>query len=147
VEFLIFATGFGVDFARRSEFAGLADRIALWRDVYRAPPGEEHEGLGSTPYLGPHFEFLPKPGLGNPDAAVSHVYCFAYPAVTSHGKITSGIPSISDGAQRIAQGIARSLFVQDRDIHIANFRDYATPELLGDEWRQPEPSMEEQVDG
>jgi cation diffusion facilitator CzcD-associated flavoprotein CzcO len=147
VDFVIFATGFGVDFGRRPEFAEFSDKVLLWRDVYRPPPGDRHEGLASTPYLGPHFEFLPKAGLAPAAASVSHIYCFAYPAVTSHGKITSGIPSISDGANRLAEGIARSLFVEDRDIHIADFRTYAAPELLGNEWRDADRTMEEGING
>lgn len=136
VDMVIFATGFSVDFAKRPEFSQLADRILLWRDAYRPPAGMEHEGLASSPYLGPAFEFLPKPGL--PDAvcrAVSSIFCFAYPAVPSHGKITSGIPSISDGATRLSQGIARSLFVEDRQYHVDRFLGFDVPELLGDEWR------------
>src|SRR5690606_10337807 len=108
VDFVIFATGFGVDFERRPELSEVSDKVLLWRDVYQPPLEDRHEGLAATPYLGPNFEFLPKPGLSAAGASVSQIYCFAYPAVTSHGKITSGIPSISDGANRLAQGIARS---------------------------------------
>lgn len=131
-DFIIFSTGFSIDFAKRPEFAALADRVLLWRDVYDPPEGMEHEGIGASPYLGPNFEFLPREGVAE---AVSSVYCFAYPAVPSHGKITSGIPSISDGAARLAQGIARSIFVEDRDAQVGRFVAFDTPELLGDEWQ------------
>lgn len=129
---IIFATGFSIDFSRRPEFAALADKILFWRDVYEPKAGMEHAGLGAAPYLGPNFEFLPRVGAAG---AVSNVCCFAYPAVPSHGKITSGIPSISDGAARLAQGIARSIFVEDRDAQMERFRRFDTPELLGDEWQ------------
>ncbi|WP_220432200.1 NAD(P)-binding domain-containing protein [Falsirhodobacter xinxiangensis] len=129
-DFVIFATGFSVDFARRPEFAALDGRVRLWRDAYAPPKGMEHEGIASMPYLGPAFEFLPK----TPGDEAFHIHCFAYPAVPSHGKITSGVPSISDGATRLAQGIARSIFVEDEALHLQNFRDFATPELFGDEW-------------
>ena len=132
---VIFATGFSVDLDKRPEFAVLADKALFWRDVYTPPAGWEHEGIGSCPYLGKAFEFLPKPGLDPALAtAVSHISCFAYPAVPSHGKITSGIPSISDGAMRLAQGLARSLFVEDGQEHLDRFLSYDTPELLGNEW-------------
>lgn len=131
----IFATGFSVDFGKRPEFAALADKILFWRDVYTPPAGWEHEGIGSMPYLGPSFEFLPKPEVNAQAAeAVSRIACFAYPAVPSHGKITSGIPSISEGAIRLTTGIARSLFVEDRAEHLQRFFDFDMPELLGDEW-------------
>lgn len=134
-DLVIFATGFSVDFGRRPEFSVLADKILLWRDAYTPPVGWEHEGVGSTPYLGPSFEFLPKPGLDRGlGASISRIACFAYPAVPSHGKITSGIPSISDGAARLATGLARSLFVEDRAYHLDRFLAFDTPELLGDEW-------------
>ena len=67
-------------------------------------------------------------------AAISRISCFAFPAVPSHGKITSGIPSISEGATRLATGLARSLFVEDRAYHLNRFLGFDTPELLGDEW-------------
>ncbi len=131
----IFATGFSVDFARRPEFAALQDKILLWRDVYTPPAGWEHAGIGSTPYLGPAFEFQAKPGLDPAtSAAISWISCFAFPAVPSHGKITSGIPSISEGATRLVTGLARSLFVEDRAYHLNRFLGFDTPELLGDEW-------------
>lgn len=130
VDFAIFATGFSVDFAKRPEFAALDGRVRLWRDAYAPPAGMAHEGLASMPYLGPAFEFLPKA----PEDNVGHVHCFAYPAVPSHGKITSGVPSIGEGAMRLAQGIARSIFVEEGDLHLQRFHDYTTPELLGDEF-------------
>ncbi|MDR3471108.1 MAG: NAD(P)/FAD-dependent oxidoreductase [Devosia sp.] len=133
-DFVIFATGFGIDFARRPEFGRIAPLIRLWRDVYMPDAADRHEGLGQTPYLGSSFEFLPRADAAPGARAISHIHCFAYPAVPSHGKITSGIPSISDGAQRLAQGIARSLFVEDEAAVIQAFREFTTPELLGDEW-------------
>lgn len=130
VDFAIFATGFSADLSERPEFAALEGRVKLWRDAHEPAPGIDHAGIGQMPYLGPAFEFLPKA----PGDNVSHIHCFAYPAVPSHGKITSGVPAISDGAMRLATGIARSLFVEDAEHHLAAFRDFATPELFGDEW-------------
>lgn len=134
-DLLIFATGFSMDFSKRPELAALADKVLFWRDVYTPPPGWEHEGIGAMPYLGPSFEFMPRPDMDAATAnTLSHISCFAYPAVPSHGKITSGIPSISEGAIRLTTGIARSLFVEDRADHLQRFFDFDTPELLGDEW-------------
>ncbi|CDN51285.1 Putative flavoprotein involved in K+ transport, COG2072 (plasmid) [Neorhizobium galegae bv. orientalis str. HAMBI 540] len=143
-DLVIFATGFSVDFGKRPEFAALRDRILLWQDVYTPPPGWEHAGIGASPYLGPAFEFRPKPDLDIATAdAVSRISCFAYPAVPSHGKITSGIPSISEGATRLATGLTRSLFVEDRANHLDRFLGFDTPELLGDEWTDAD--LEEEV--
>lgn len=132
---IIFATGFDVDFARRPEFSALQGRILLWRDAYQPPADNRNDALASYPYLGPSFEFMPKPGLGAAEAeTISRIYCFAYPAVPSHGKITSGIPAVSFGAERLAEGISRSLFVEDRYRHIEAFMSYDGSEILGDEW-------------
>jgi cation diffusion facilitator CzcD-associated flavoprotein CzcO len=139
-DFVIFATGFSIDFDKRPEFSGFSDRIKLWSEAYQPPAGMEHKDLACSPYLGPNFEFLPKQ---NSDTAVSKIYCFAYPAVTSHGKITSGVPSISDGATRLAQGIARSLLIEDRVAVVDKFRAYDTPELQGDEWTDADQIMDE----
>jgi hypothetical protein len=130
-DFVIFATGFAVDLARRPELSALAGRFLRWKDAYQPPAGLEHPGLAEMPYLGPGFEFTP--AAGAPDA-ISNIYCFSYPAVLSHGKITSGVPSIGEGAARMAQAIARSLFVEDRAQHFETFARYSVPELLGDEW-------------
>jgi len=143
-DLVIFATGFSVDFKKRPELAILEDKILLWRDVYTPPAGWEHAGTGATPYLRPAFEFQAKPDLDPAMAAtISRISCFAYPAVPSHGKITSGIPSISDGAMRLATGLARSLFVEDRAYHLDRFLGFDTPELFGDEWTDAD--MQEEV--
>ncbi|MCZ7449665.1 NAD(P)/FAD-dependent oxidoreductase [Agrobacterium rhizogenes] len=135
-DLVIFATGFDVDFARRPEFAGLSDRVLLWRDSYQPPAEQSNDALGSYPYLGPAFEFLPKPDLPAREAeTISRIHCFAYPAVPSHGKITSGIPAVSQGAERLAQGVARSLFVEDRARHFDTFMNHDAAEITGDEWR------------
>jgi hypothetical protein len=77
---------------------------------------------------------MPKPG--HPDAEwVKQVHCFCFPSLTSHGKINSGIPSINEGAQLLAIGIVRSLFVEDRASLLAQFHAYADSELKGDEWQ------------
>lgn len=135
-DLVIFATGFSVDLDKRPEFAALAGKFQTWRDAYTPPEGWEHDGISAMPYLGDAFEFRPKSGLDPAVAtAISRVSCFAYPAVPTHGKITSGIPSISEGATRLATGLARSLFVEDRAYHLYRFLNFSTPELLGDEWR------------
>lgn len=131
VDFIIFATGFSVDFANRPELADVAPLVRRWSDAYTPPEDLQHTGLADMPYLGSGFEFLPR---SDAPASVSNLYCFAYPAVLTHGKITSGIPSIGEGANRLAQSIARALFVEDRALHLQAFLDVDTPELIGDEW-------------
>ncbi len=132
---VIFATGFAIDFTRRPEFAGFAHRFLRWRDAYSPPPEDAHVSLADSPYLGAHFQFQPRTPAEPLVEALSHIHCFAYPAVLTHGKLTSGIPAVGHGAARLTRGLVRSLFVEDRDRHLQDFMAYATPELLGDEWR------------
>jgi cation diffusion facilitator CzcD-associated flavoprotein CzcO len=132
-DFLILATGFTIAPETRPELAAVAPHIRRWSDSYAPPPGEEDPGLAASPDLGPGFEFQQR----MPDACpgLERIACFTFPAVLSHGKLTSGIPSVSEGARRLAEAMARSLFVEDRAKIAAAFDAYATPELLGDEWR------------
>jgi cation diffusion facilitator CzcD-associated flavoprotein CzcO len=132
-DLIILGTGFAVDWEQRPELAGLAGRIARWRDRYTPPGGTDHE-FADYPYLGPWFEFTERtPGTA---PWVGAVHCFNYAATMSQYKLTGDIPAISDGAHRLAEGIARSLFNQDYEDHFQRLLDYNEPELRGDEWRR-----------
>jgi cation diffusion facilitator CzcD-associated flavoprotein CzcO len=131
-DFIIFGTGFKVDLALRPELADLAPHIRLWRDRFAAPLEMANPELEHSPDLGDSFEFLEKVPGACP--ALSRLHCFNYPATLSHGKLSGDIPAISEGGDRLARGIVRRIFVDDREIHFANLQAFATPELLGDEW-------------
>ena len=135
-DFVIFATGFQVEPNLRPELRRFAPEIRVWRDVYR--PGEEEENaeLAASPWLGPAFEFLQKTPGRCPH--LERLYCFNYPSTLTHGKLSGDIPAVSDGGRRLAQGIARSLFVEDRAAHYDALLAFDTPELLGDEWLDTE---------
>ncbi|KQO83315.1 NAD(P)/FAD-dependent oxidoreductase [Rhizobium sp. Leaf262] len=131
-DFVIFATGFTVDLAKRPELTRFASQIRFWSDVFDPAAGMENGELATSPYLGPDFEFTEKAPGSSP--ALRLIHCFNYPASLSHGKLSGDIPAVSDGGRRLARGIARSLFVADRQTHFDNLVAYETPELLGDEW-------------
>lgn len=131
LDFLIFATGFSVDPGERPELAAVAPFIRFWRDRY-IPEGIDNPELESAPDLGPSFEFQEKAPGSCP--ALARIHCFNYPAMLSHGKLSGDIPAVSAGADRLARGIARALFVADREAHYRSLVAYDTPELLGDEW-------------
>jgi FAD-dependent urate hydroxylase len=136
VDFLIFATGFRADLARRPELALLAPHVRLWRDRFAAPePGLESDELADSPDLAPDYAF----GERVPGAcpALARIHCFNHPATLSQGKLSGDIPAVSEGAQRLARGIARSLFVEDREQHFARLQAFDTAELAGDEWPEP----------
>ena len=132
LDYLIFATGFRVDLAQRPELALLAPHIRFWADRFPAPPGAPNEELATSPDLAADFAFQEKATGACP--ALARLHCFNYPATLSHGKLSGDIPAVSAGAERLAQGIARALFVADRETHFAALAAYETPELLGDEW-------------
>ncbi|MFC7551308.1 SidA/IucD/PvdA family monooxygenase [Pseudoroseomonas wenyumeiae] len=132
VDFIIFGTGFRVSLADRPELALVADQIRFWSDRFTPPDGLAQPELESSPDLAPDFAFQEKVPGACPALALIH--CFNYPSTLSHGKLTGDIPAVSAGAQRLARAITRHFFVEDREEHFARLQDYATPELLGDEW-------------
>jgi FAD-dependent urate hydroxylase len=133
VDFLILATGFRAEPARRPELALVAPHVRLWRDRFAAPePGLENDELADSPDLAPDYAFKERaPGACPP---LARIHCFNHPATLSHGKLSGDIPAVSEGAQRLARAIARSLFVEDREHHFARLQAFDKAELLGDEW-------------
>ena len=58
---------------------------------------------------------------------------FNYAATVSHGNVSADIPCVSDGAERLARGIAAGIFAEDQAAHLDALKTYEEPELLGDE--------------
>ncbi|AVO39397.1 NAD(P)-binding domain-containing protein [Pukyongiella litopenaei] len=139
-DFLILGTGFATDPMARTEFGAAAGDIALWQDVYAPPEGEENRELALFPYLNGDFSFREKvPGTA---PWLENVYCFNFGATASLGKVSGDIPGVSDGAQWLATALSAKLYEEDIAAHWQGLQDYATPELLGDEWTAsavPEP--------
>jgi cation diffusion facilitator CzcD-associated flavoprotein CzcO len=131
-DFVILGTGFEIDLAARPELGDAASRIALWSDRYRPPAGEENAGLGQYPWLADDFSFTEKVPGSAPH--LSRIHAFNFAATLSLGKVSGDIPAVSDGAQRLAQGISAAFWVDDIERHWANLQAYAKPELQGDEW-------------
>ena len=141
LDFLIFSTGFRIDWSQRPEFANLAPHARAWKDRFEHPAGEDDQELADSPDLGPAFELQEKtpgecPGL-------SRVHVFSYPAALTQGTISGDIPAVSVGAQRIAQGIAGTLYAEDMEWHYSNLQTFEEPEVFGDEWTPAEPPVQE----
>ncbi len=133
---IIFSTGFRSNWALRPELSNIAPYVRLWADRFTPPAGEEDSELAESPDLGPLFEFQSKvpgacPGL-------ERVHCFNYAGALSQGAGSGDIPQISDGAQRLARGLAGQLLREDAQHHFEEMGRYADPELLGDEWHPAE---------
>jgi cation diffusion facilitator CzcD-associated flavoprotein CzcO len=92
--------------------------------------------LAESPDLGPLFEFQEKTPGACP--GLERVHCFNYAASLSHGAAAGDIPQITDGAQRLARGLAARLLGEDAGQHFAAMQRYAEPELDGDEWTPSE---------
>lgn len=131
-DFLILATGFAIDWAQKPEYAPFARHVRIWGERLQPPPGDEDAELFDSPDLGPVFEFREKAPGACP--GLERIHCFCYPAALSHGTVSGDIPAISDGARRLASGIAGLLYAEDVEHHFAALQAYAEPELLGDEW-------------
>lgn len=129
-DFMIFSTGFKVDWDNRPFLAEIAANARFWSE--RGMPADGEPSLGAMPDLGPAFEFQPRIPGASP--GLERVHCFCYPAMMSHGTVSGDIPAISDGAERLSQAIAARLFVEDVETHFERGQAYAEPEIFGDEW-------------
>ena len=131
-DFLIVSTGFKVDWAMRPEYASIADHVRAWKHRYSAGADQADTELADSPDLGPVFEFQERAAGACP--GLDRIHCFCYPAMLSHGAVSGDIPAISDGARRLANGMAGLFYQEDFEHHFASLQAYDDPELLGDEW-------------
>jgi cation diffusion facilitator CzcD-associated flavoprotein CzcO len=132
LDFLIFATGFKVDWRQRPMLRHIAPCIRIWRDRWPPPPGDRDAELEESPDLGAAFEFQPREGTDCP--GLDRVHCLSYPATLSLGVITGDIPAISEGALQLADTLTGLLYAEDIAHHYERMEAYAEPEILGDEW-------------
>ena len=135
-DFLIVATGFEVNLARRPELAAMAPHIALWRDAHQPPPALARPELGGYPFLGPGFELTEKHPGACPALARLHV--FNHAAHASMGPIASDIPGVTAAAFLLSTAIVRALFIADRDALQARLAAFAEPELETTPYFAPE---------
>jgi FAD-dependent urate hydroxylase len=126
-DFIIFATGVGTDLSARPELAPIVDRIALWRDRFTPPPGEESDVLARYPYLGSAFEFMERqPGTA---PYLARLHNFTFGATPSLGVTGAAITGMKYGVPRLVNGLVRDLFREDAAAHYRDLLAYAVPEL------------------
>jgi cation diffusion facilitator CzcD-associated flavoprotein CzcO len=126
-DFIIFATGVETDLSARSELAPIVHQIALWRDRFTPPPGEESDLLARHPYLGAAFEFMERqPGTA---PFLGRLHNFTFGAMPSLGLTGAAIPGIKYGVRRLVNGLARDLFREDSAVYYKDLLAYAVPEL------------------
>lgn len=139
LDFLIVSTGFAIDWSLRPEFADIAPHVRVWSDRFTPPDEQEDKELSDSPDLGALFEFQEK--IPGQQPGLDRIHCFCYPAALSHGPISGDIPAISDGARKLAHGLAALFYREDIALHFAELQSYAEPELNGDEWIAADPAV------
>ena len=128
-DFLIAAVGFKNDFRLRPELAGFAKDIATWKDKYTPAPGDEDPTLSSYPYLGPTFELTEKTPGGAP--FLSRIRNFTYGATVSMGLSGAALSGLKYSVNLLANGITRSLFLEEVPHLYESFSTFAVPEMTG----------------
>ncbi|NKB48956.1 MAG: NAD(P)/FAD-dependent oxidoreductase [Alphaproteobacteria bacterium] len=127
-DFVIAATGHINDFSLRTETSGLADKIALWRDRFTPPPGEEYPPGETYPYLGDNFEFTEKTQGEAP--YLHHIHCFSLGTLFSLGMTGSSVTTMRFGIPRILEGLTRQLFHDDIDHHYRQIMEHDEIDLV-----------------
>jgi len=108
---VIVCTGFDVNLLERPEIASFRDAIATWGSRVTPEEAKRFPEEARFPYLGDAFQLTGgAEGLGR-------VHIFNHGSTLSHGALGGDIPGIEIGAARLAQGIARDLFLEDADLH------------------------------
>ena len=132
LDFLIFSTGFKIDWWTRPEYASIAPYVLSWKHRQAEMNEPASQEMLDSPDLGMAFEFKEiAPGAC---PGLSSIHCFCYPAALSHGTVSGDIPAISGGAKRLSAGIASLFYREDIAEHFHRMELYDDAELLGDEW-------------
>ncbi len=125
---VVFGTGFDVNLLDRPELAGWSGRIDTWARHVTPEQAAMHPEPARFPWLGAGFELQ---AVDPADAqALGRLHLFNWGATMSHGALAGDIPGLAIGATRVAQAIARDLFVADADIHWERLQAHEEPELL-----------------
>ncbi len=130
VDHLIFATGYRTDLSLRPELAALAPHIRFWSD--RLPAHAAGFALEGYPELAQDFSLMEREAGACP--VLARVHLFTSAALMSQGKLTGDIPGIGLGAERVARGIAESLYAEDFPAQLRAVQAYDLHEVQGDEW-------------
>lgn len=135
---VIFGTGFDVDVLQRPELMAYAPAIDTWQQHVADGQAVAHPDAASYPYLSAGFALQPRAGSDPALApALARMHLFNWGATMSQAALGSDIPGCALGATRLAQAIARDLFVQDAPQHWQALLDADEPELLHTRWHVP----------
>lgn len=107
---LICATGAVVDFQARDELRPLDALVKRWQDVLKVAPEDQSDTLGSYPYLGPGFEYLPFDA--SKDRWVEKIRAFNFSSIVSMGPHTTSASGHKYSIPRLVAGITSALMAQ-----------------------------------
>lgn len=139
-DFMVFSTGFRIDWSEREAFAPFAAHVRSWGDRFVPEAGQEDDELADSPDLGRAFELQEREPGACP--GLDHIHCFNFPSALTHGYVSGDIPGISVAARRLSEGIASLLYREDFQKHFAAIEAFAEPEVFGDEWTDHRPQKE-----
>lgn len=132
---VILGTGFDVDLVDRPEIARYVPHIDTWARHVAAGEAQAHADAARFPYLGPGFELRSHDGAHA--AALASIHLFNWGSTMSQGALAGDIPGLAIGATRLAQCIARDLFVADADAHWQRLLAHEEAELQATRWYVP----------
>ncbi len=124
------------------EIAPYTSHIDTWANHVSATEAEHHEEPARFPYLGAGFELRSADAASPQAEALARMRLFNWGATMSHGALAGDIPGLAIGATRLAQAVARDLFVEDADRHWERLQAHEEPELIATRWYVPDASGE-----
>jgi cation diffusion facilitator CzcD-associated flavoprotein CzcO len=125
---VICATGHALDLSARPELQTLAPVIARWQDRYVPPADQAHPVLAAHPYLGEHYECLPRTP-GSDSDWVTRVFAFNSLSYVSHGPHSTSISGHKHALPRLVRGITQRLFLDQAHTLMDDLQRYDTQEL------------------
>lgn len=131
VDHVILGTGFAIDLSAPAELAPHAPHVSTHADLLEGKATEAQAEWLAFPALSPSFQFVERePGTA---PYLQDIYCFTYAAAMTHGNVSGDIPAVSEGAERLVQGLSADFFRANLDQHWQAMQDFVDPELFGDE--------------
>jgi cation diffusion facilitator CzcD-associated flavoprotein CzcO len=117
-DFVIVGTGFVTDLKLRPELRAFERFICRWEDRFTPPAAERDADLLRHPYLGPAFEFTEREPGSAPYLA--HLFNYTFGCLLSLGFGGASISGMKYSNARLVNGITRSLFLEDRELHFSS---------------------------